>query len=432
MQQVGTDGKPEHPSADEEEGLRNDTPRLRLLFALPFAPARDLMHGGRVVSQLLLRLAERHRIALVYLQNPDAPPIDPGLAERCEPVTRVPRAGPASESAWRRRLHVAAAPLAGTPSPVPPMRDDRYARACVDTARRWEPDVVQVEHDTMAYLGPLLKGGAPGPARILTCHDPGVLSSRDQARAARGRQRIAHRLDTYGWKRYWSRTLPAFDAIVTLTDRDRDVLEASVQGPRLVSIPLGIDIPEQPLSAEGVGEPSVAFVGGYSHPPNLDAALRLARSIMPAVRRELPGLPLTLVGADPGQELLDAAGPHDTVTGTVPTVTPFVNDAALLALPIRLAGGMRVKLLEALAGGKAVVASPIAASGLDVISGEQLILAETDEEFVASIVALARDRDARRRIGRNARAWAQENLGWGACVRRYERLYETLLTRQAR
>jgi glycosyltransferase involved in cell wall biosynthesis len=171
----------------------------------------------------------------------------------------------------------------------------------------------------------------------------------------------------------------------------------------------------------------VLFVGGYRHPPNSDAALRLLRTIMPAARRQMPGLRLVLVGADPGAALLEAATSHDTVSGSVPTVTPYLDEASLLALPLRQGGGMRVKLLEALAAGKAIVASPLAAEGLDVRDGEELALAETDAEFSDRIVALAGDEQLRSRLGGGARAWAERHLSWDSRVSRYEELYRSLL-----
>jgi glycosyltransferase involved in cell wall biosynthesis len=191
-------------------------------------------------------------------------------------------------------------------------------------------------------------------------------------------------------------------------------------------IPIGIDLPERALDPLGSGEPAIAFVGGYMHPPNVDAALRLLRSIAPAVRRRVPRLRLLVVGADPAREMRDAAGPLDVVTGRVPDVNPYVDEAALLALPIRLGGGMRVKLLEALAAGKAVVATRLAAAGLDVEDGRELVLAETDEEFEAALVGLLEDEQRRGELARNAREWALRNLSWDPRVEAYERLYRSL------
>jgi glycosyltransferase involved in cell wall biosynthesis len=380
-----------------------------------------------------MRLAERHRMAVAYLRESGSSPIDPALAERCELVEEIEVGrGGRLGSAWHHRFTVLSAPLTGVPTAVVPVRTSSLARACVDIAKDWRPDIVQIEHDELAYLGPTLEESGDSAVRILTCHEPGVLASEDQARATHGRQRLAHRLDAASWRRYWSRTLPAFDAVVTLTDRDREEMEAAARGPRVVSIALGIDLPDEPLSATGRGAPSVVFVGAYWHPPNADAALRLVRSIMPMVRRRMPGLRLVLVGADPGRELLEAATADDTVTATVRSVTPFVDQAALVVLPIRLGGGMRVKLLEALAAGKAVVASPVAAAGLDVTVGEELVLADTDEEFAEAIVTLVRDETARSKLGHNAREWALRDLTWDSRAKEWERLYRSLLASRAR
>jgi glycosyltransferase involved in cell wall biosynthesis len=126
-----------------------------------------------------------------------------------------------------------------------------------------------------------------------------------------------------------------------------------------------------------------------------------------------------------------AASPQDDVTGAVPSVAPYVNDAAVVVLPIRLGGGMRVKLLEALAAGKAIVASPRAAAGLAVTPGVELELAETDDEFVDAVVALLQDSARRLALARNGRAWAIEHLGWNGRVQSYDALYRSVLSADA-
>ena len=155
--------------------------------------------------------------------------------------------------------------------------------------------------------------------------------------------------------------------------------------------------------------------------------MRLMRAIMPAVRRQRPGLKLTLVGDRPTRAMLRTAGAHDEITGAVPSVAPYMDRAALVVLPIRLGGGMRVKLLEALAAGHAVVASPRAAAGLEVTDGEQLRIADSDAQFAEVILELLSDPGSRRRLADAARTWAQDNLGWEQRVASYEELYRTLI-----
>lgn len=401
---------------------------MRLLFAVPFSPSRHAGHGGRVVAQLLARLVDRHEVSVIHLDHAGAPPFDEDIRARCEAVEaiRVEGVSPA-RAVWRRRARTLVAPLTALPAPVMELRDRRLARACVDLAARVQPEIVQVEHDELAYVGRALAAADSPGVRILTSHEPGILASSDQAAMTRGRQRLAHRLDSLGWSRYWARNLPAFQLVVTLTEQDRAVIGRHVPGLRYETIGLGIDIPETPLDPVGGPEPTVLFVGGYRHPPNADAARRLLRSIMPAVRRQLPDARLQIVGSDPAPDLAASAGPLDVVTGWVPSVDPFMDEACVVALPIRMGGGMRVKLLEALAAGKAVVASPLATAGLELVPGEQALIAESDAEFEDAILTLLRDDALRVRVAGNARRWAAQHLSWDARVARYESLYRSVL-----
>lgn len=421
---------------EEDSGPRRDSPtpataappRHRILYLAPFTPRSDAMHGGgRIVAQLLLRLARRNRVGLVYLRGPGTAPIEPALEEACELVQEIVPRRQRHVGGKQHRIDVLRAPLTGLPSPVAAVHDRGFAAACRTAVLGWTPDIVQVEQDTLAYLGPVVRRASADVKLILTCHEPGPSAAADLVRTTEGRQRLAHGVDRKVWQRYWSRTLGAFDVVVTFTDRDRSVVTAANPSVRTVAIPFGIDIPDTPLSAVGGDEPRVLFVGGYMHPPNSDAALRLLRSIMPAVRRRLPELRLILAGADPGPEMLGAAGPDDLITGTVAETMPFLRDASVVALPIRLGGGMRVKLLEAMAAGKAVVTSRLAAAGLDLSDGVQVVFAESDEEFCDAIIRLIGDAGERGRLGAEARRWAVSNLGWDGRVRRFESLYREML-----
>jgi glycosyltransferase involved in cell wall biosynthesis len=115
------------------------------------------------------------------------------------------------------------------------------------------------------------------------------------------------------------------------------------------------------------------------------------------------------------------------VTGRVPDVTPYLDRAALVVVPLRLGGGMRVKVLEALAAGKAVVASPLAAEGLSVVGGKHLVLAESDEQFSDAIVRLLAEPEGRVALATCARSWACANLAWEGPIAAYERLYQSLI-----
>jgi glycosyltransferase involved in cell wall biosynthesis len=122
------------------------------------------------------------------------------------------------------------------------------------------------------------------------------------------------------------------------------------------------------------------------------------------------------------------AGENVLVTGRVPDVAPYLDHAAVVAVPLRLGGGMRVKVLEALAAGKAVVASRLAIEGLELTDGDQVVLADTDQQFCHAIGGLLGDPERRVALAQRARAWACANLGWENSVAAYETLYTSLVT----
>jgi glycosyltransferase involved in cell wall biosynthesis len=211
--------------------------------------------------------------------------------------------------------------------------------------------------------------------------------------------------------------------VTVFTERDRDEL-ALLGAPTSISvIPFGVEAPEHPLDPLGSGD-VVLFLGNFVHEPNVDAARRLAETIFPRLRALHPGATLELVGPEPPPGLEAEAV---VVTGAVPDVTPHLDRAAVFVAPLRLGGGMRVKVLEALAAGKAVVASPLAVEGLEVRDGEELVLAETDDEFAERVAQLLGDPERRRALAERARRFALERLGWEHALASYERLHASLL-----
>lgn len=394
---------------------------------VPFAPRHDNHHGGRVLAQLLASLVERHEVGIVHLDRGQEPPVDPALAARCAFVHAVSaNQGRWVGARWRYRLNLLASRSTHLPTAVVAAHSWRLKRAVRRVAAEWRPDVIQLEGDVLAYCR---QTRPRGPATLLVIHDPGLPSAQELASSTTGRQRFAHRLDARTWQRYWARMLPRMDAVVTLTRHDAEAVTAAVEGVTPTVIPLGIEIPAEPMNPVGSGEPSVIFVGGYSHTPNIDAAMRLMQSIIPQVRTVVPDLRLLIVGDDPPPSMRACAGRNDQVTGRVSTVTPYLDRAALVVLPIRLGGGMRVKLLEALAAGKAVVASPVAAAGVHSDEPGIIRIAESDEEFTVAITDLMADAEGRRALAQRARRWALENLSWSSRRTRYEEVYLDLVAR---
>jgi polysaccharide biosynthesis protein PslH len=289
----------------------------------------------------------------------------------------------------------------------------------------WQPDIVQLEFHVMGQYLPAL-ASYPAP-RILVEHEPGAESAREFMRSPFVRGRIMPLLDLFAWKRFERRIVQQVQTVVVFTDRDRSTVRKFIQKTPMVQIPLGTEIPERVPSKAGNEPLSLLFVGNFKHLPNLDAADRLINQIFPKVLSQFPATRLFVVGDPLPSSIVRTARQNTVLTGYVPDVAPYLDQAGLVIVPLRLGGGMRVKVLEALAAGKAVVASSRSVEGLEVVNGEHVILAESDDEFVNAITDLIRHPEERLILARQAHAWASAHLGWGRVAGEYEKLYRCLL-----
>ncbi len=392
--------------------------RRRILLITPFAPLRQSRHGGaRATHGLVGALADRHELAVLHLDGEHA--MDPDLAARCIAVEVLP-AEPLS--GWPRRAVAIGALPQGRSVRARELGIRHLQRRVGSLAKELRPDVIQVEH---GMVGDALSQAGPEAVRIVTIHDPAA-SLIEYLPQRREGLALAHRLDAWAALREERRVLSLADAVVVFSERDHRLLAKSSRptAAELVTIPLGWDVPRMALDPIGRHPPTLLFVGGFLHPPNVDAALRLAEVILPRVRHACPNVILEIVGRSPPPELTALASDAVRVTGAVPSVTPYLDHAAVVVAPIAIGGGVRIKVLEALAAGKAVVASTRAAEGISARAGEELIVTDGDAATAAAIVKLLEDEPARRRLAARARAWAQRELTWSAMADRYDELYD--------
>ena len=398
--------------------------RFRLLFLLSFPPRLDAHHGGRAIAELVAGLVERHDVAVLYLRRTGEPGPDALFQTSCELLEEVTLDGSAPTS-WRGRGRFVLGVARNRPELVSGAASRLFARRVREITRAWKPEIVQIELEEMGQYAPDVRVGSPAARLVLTIHDPG-LATADQQRRRNGasHSRMLRSLEAHAWERYEPRALRSVDAIVALTERDRGQLADGVD--KVVVIPLGTKVPPEPLNPYGQDDGSIVFVGGYAHRPNAEAAHRLATAIFPLVRRRVPGAALYVVGAEPTRELLRLQQDGVVVTGTVDSVRPYLDRANVVALPVRLGGGMRVKSLEALAAGKAIVASGLALAGLDVVDGRDVLVAESDAEFAEKIVRVLGDPELRVSLAANARRFAVEHLSWDQRIQEYEGLYASL------
>jgi sugar transferase (PEP-CTERM/EpsH1 system associated) len=219
-------------------------------------------------------------------------------------------------------------------------------------------------------------------------------------------------------------SLPSWARAVTLvSEAEADLYRAFCERGAVHAVSNGVDLEYfRPQPRQAV-EPACVFVGALDYRPNVDAACWFCEEVWPEVRRQRPGAEVWLVGRKPApavQRLTEVPGVR--VVGQVPDVRPYVARAALAVVPLRIARGLQNKVLEALAMGKPVVASPQALAGLKPRTDAPALTARSPQEWVARVVRLLDDENLRRELGARGRAYVEEHHRWDTCLTPFESL----------
>lgn len=210
---------------------------------------------------------------------------------------------------------------------------------------------------------------------------------------------------------------------VVVAEPDAAELRGLAPGLPVEVIPNGVDLDFFTPTAAPREPDTLLFTGNFEYAPNVDAAFRLLDHIMPRVWQKRPNAALWLVGNAPPARLLARAGAHVQITGRVPDLRPYLGRAAAYIAPLRLGAGIKNKVLEALAMGCPLIATPISADGIAVRPGVDALIAASDEELVGSALCLLGDPALAARLGAAGRALVEGAYSWASVAARYESLY---------
>ena len=215
-------------------------------------------------------------------------------------------------------------------------------------------------------------------------------------------------------RRFETRTCA--DAALSIAVSQEDCAQLSDDNPamKIRAIPTGVDIEYfKPSNAVKEKPLELVFTGSMDWHPNEDAILYFIDSILPLIRSELPGVTLTVAGRNPSAKLRSAAEHANvTITGTVADVRPHIERAAVYIVPLRVGGGTRLKIFEALAMGKAVVSTTIGAEGLPLQDDVHVVRADTPQTFANAVLTLLRDKAGRDQLGANGRQLMEDKFSW--------------------
>ncbi|HMA36751.1 MAG TPA: glycosyltransferase [Chloroflexia bacterium] len=281
-------------------------------------------------------------------------------------------------------------------------------------------DLIQVEFSQMAYYRL-----PPGVPAFLDLHN---VEYEILGRVAQAGGPPLRRM--YNWSEYikfrreeprlWRR----FTCLLVTSERDGRLVQTAWPGAPIVVVPNGVDTgffqpPAAGRGGDSPAAPQIVFTGMMAYYPNHDAVVYFAATIWPAIRRALPALAWLIVGAEPPPAVRALAAPGNgiTVTGRVADVRPYVWRSQASVVPLRMGGGTRLKIVEALAMGQAVVSTRVGCEGIAVEPGVNLLVADDPAAFAGAVVGLLRDPARAARIGAAGRALAAQAYSWPVVAR---------------
>jgi glycosyltransferase involved in cell wall biosynthesis len=248
-------------------------------------------------------------------------------------------------------------------------------------------DAIHFDHPHTALSWPLIRKLQPNAKLVLDAHNVEAEIIERVAEQAPRWQRAAMRWQASRIRELETELARQLDLVFTCSDRDAQAFE-DMGASEVRVVPNAIP----PLKPSAVAERrDVVFVGSLDWRPNADAAIELAKEIWPRCKSLLPGARLVIVGRNPPSQVQALASRDVIVTGSVPSVQPYLDGAFATAIPLRAGSGTRIKILEAWAAGVPVVASRIAAEGLPYEDDRDILLAEEPGQFARALVRLWRD-----------------------------------------
>jgi polysaccharide biosynthesis protein PslH len=239
-------------------------------------------------------------------------------------------------------------------------------------------------------------------------------------------KRLAYRIEAKKMARYERASVRRFHHVIAVSGHDRQQMLEMEPGCAISVVPTGVDTQKYAVAPPaGANPPRIVFTGSMDWEPNIDAMVYFCQEIWPRVTAEFPSAVFQIVGRNPHSRVKQLASDSVEVTGTVPSVADYLRDASLVIVPLRIGGGTRLKIFEAMAMGKAVISTSIGAEGLEVVTGRDLILADDAAAFAGAIILLLRDASARRQF-EQAAAKLAARYDWSNIVQRFaEVLQET-------
>jgi glycosyltransferase involved in cell wall biosynthesis len=393
---------------------------MRILFLSPWFPYPSV-NGSKIrIYHLLRELSRQHEVHLVSFTRPGEVVERSGLEGICASIETV---------AWREFNPRGVKAWLGLLSLAPRSVLDTYSRSMrslvLRRARELQPEVlVASELDTAPYAA-AIEGRV---VRIFDDLEVGLIRTLSQ-QAGSPLGRLRGRLSWLKARWYVRRLLRHFDACTVVSAPEQKILsQVAVGYNRVYQVPNGVDVRWlQPGLAEA--QPgALIYTGSLTFRANYDAVRYFLNEIYPLIQAQSPQVSLKVTGSVEGVDLSSLPAREGvTFTGFLPDIRPVVASAWACVTPLRMGGGTRLKILEAMALGTPVISTTLGAEGLQVTPGEDILVADTPQAFADQVVRLLGDSDLRTHLSRNGRRLVENHYSWEYLGMCFEQMLQSVI-----
>jgi glycosyltransferase involved in cell wall biosynthesis len=372
--------------------------------------------GGKIRSFNILRhLARKHEIVfLSYYRGTRDPAYETAISQQLPGTQTIHIAG--AEGGFAQSLDY----LLRLPSPVPYAVKKFSHRKVYETVQR-SLSTGGLDVAVCDFLSASLN--FPGHSQVpvvLFQHNVETMLWRRMADTETNLPRkISYSIEAHKMERYETQSLQRFQHIIAVSQSDRDAMHELSPECLITVVPTGVDTEQYKVAPTVMGVPPlVVFTGSMDWEPNIDAMEYFCSDIWPVILTAFPDARFQIVGRNPNAKVRRLASSSVEVTGTVSSVIEYLRAATVVVVPLRIGGGTRLKIFEAMAMAKAMVSTSIGAEGLDVTDGRDLLIADNTQLFADSILRFLRDPKLRRSCEQSAAALAAR-YDWSQIARQF-------------
>jgi len=292
-------------------------------------------------------------------------------------------------------------------------------------------DIIHIDHAHMGKYGLWMKERYDIPIVLREHNYEAILYERFAANEKNPLKKLVATIHGRRLRKEEARFFESFDATIPITSQDEALMRRDAPDATYYTIPAGVDTDYYLPNAEPEIANSILWIGGVNWLPNRDAIEFFAKEILPIIVKSIPEATFDIAGdsTERLQHLIGSGVTNIRLHGRVPDIRPYMSKAAVMICPLRVGGGMRLKLLDFFAAGKAVVSTHIGAEGNSALDGEHILLRDSPEEFADAVIMLLHDERLRKKLGANARKLAEEEYSWESVGKRFIRVYENVIAK---